>query len=65
MGTGTNQNFSDIVASIPPYDYQPTAYQGISKQQVLDLRKRICESSGCSLLQRTYHDCGGFNAVCF
>ena len=33
-----NQQFADIVASIPPYDYQPLKYQGLSKQQVIDLR---------------------------
>ncbi len=33
-----NQQFADVVASIPHYDYQPIKYQGISKQQVIDLR---------------------------
>ena len=35
-----NKSFSDIIAAIPPYDYEPTPYEGISKQQIIDLKKQ-------------------------
>ncbi|MEB3343623.1 hypothetical protein [Okeania sp.] len=35
-----NQMLSQDRPSIPPYNYQPTPYLGISKQQVIQLRKQ-------------------------
>ena len=38
--------------SIPPYDYQPTPYVGLSKQQVIDLRKQSINPVVATYYQR-------------
>ncbi|NEQ17930.1 MAG: aminotransferase class III-fold pyridoxal phosphate-dependent enzyme [Moorea sp. SIO3E2] len=35
-----NQKLSQDRPSIPPYDYQPDPYVGLSKQQIIDLRQQ-------------------------
>ncbi|NEP83209.1 MAG: hypothetical protein F6K39_36765 [Okeania sp. SIO3B3] len=36
----TNKILRQEIPSIPPYNYQPTPYLGISKQEVIELRKQ-------------------------